>query len=253
MTGEPASIGTAVTDDRFLSGRVMVRQPAQGYRAAIDPVILAAAVPAVAGEVALELGAGVGTASLCLLARQPGLAVTALEVHPELAALARENGIGNALEDRFRVVEGDILAIPPALAPGTFDHVFLNPPYLVRGEGRAAASGWGRIATEEGEAVLEDWIATAVKMAGPKGTITVIHRADSLPRLLSALHQQAGEIALAPLWPTPGRAAKRIVVRARKSSKAPARVVPGLVLHGDDGRFSSAAEAILRDGEAFDF
>ncbi|MEL6264223.1 MAG: methyltransferase, partial [Pseudomonadota bacterium] len=62
-----------MTHDRLLGGRVGLTQPRQGYRAATDPVLLAAAVPAAAGETVLELGIGAGAAVLCLAARVPGL------------------------------------------------------------------------------------------------------------------------------------------------------------------------------------
>lgn len=247
-----APLGEEVTEDRFLAGRLVVRQPAQGYRAAIDPVILGAAVPARSGESALELGTGVGTAALCLLARLTELTVAALELHPGLARLARENARLNGFGDRFGVIEGDVLAIPPAITPGRYDHAFCNPPYLLKSEGRRNASGWRRLATEEGEAALEDWVATALRMVRANGTVTLVHRADALPRLLAALGETVGEIVIAPLWPSQGRSAKRVLVRARKGSRAPARLAPGLVLHEPDGRFTEAAEAILRDGQAFD-
>ncbi len=252
MAASLAPIGDDLTEDQFLSGRLTLRQPAQGYRAAIDPVILAAAIPARADETALDLGAGVGTAGLCLLTRQLDLAVTALELHPDLAALARENARLNRLADHFDVIEGDVLAMPTGLVAGSYDHVLCNPPYLAKGQGRASEVSWRGLATEEGDAVLEDWITAALRMARPGGTVTLVHRGDRVPQLLAALHQRAGEIVLAPLWPALGQSAKRVLVRARKGSKAPARVAPGLVLHGEDGRFTRAAEVILRDGQAFE-
>ncbi len=81
----------AVTEDALLDGRVRLRQPVAGYRAATDPVLLAAACPARAGESALDLGCGAGAAALCLAARVAGMDLHGLEVQPAYAALAREN------------------------------------------------------------------------------------------------------------------------------------------------------------------
>ena len=251
-TTAPPRFGEDLTEDRFLSGRLVVRQPAAGYRAAIDPVILAAALPVRAGDSVVDLGTGVGTAALCLLERQPRLAVAALELHPGLAALARENACLNGFADRLTVIEGDVRTIPEAVVPGTFDHACCNPPYLARDQGRGSPSELRRLATQEGEAELEDWIAAGLRLLRAKGSLTVVHRADALPRLLAALEGRAGGIVIAPLWPRAGQPASRVVVRVRKDSRAPARLAPGLVLHEDDGRYTAAAESVLRHGQPFD-
>jgi tRNA1(Val) A37 N6-methylase TrmN6 len=243
---------TPVTEDAFLGGRLRLRQPAAGYRAAIDPVLLAAAVPAVAGERVADLGCGVATAGLCLLARVPGAAVIGLELQQPLAALAEENAILNGCAERLSVVLGDVAAPPAALAAGSFDHVMLNPPYLEAGSGRAPAQELRRIATVEGAAPLEVWIACALALLRPRGSLTVIHRADRCDRLLAALPADCGERTIFPLWPRQGENAKRILVQARKASSAPLRFLAGLVLHDSAGGYTAAAEAVLRDARGLD-
>src|SRR5574343_1545621 len=86
-----------LTDDKFLCGRLRLWQPAQGYRAATDPVLLAAACPATAGQSVLDLGCGAGAAALCLAARVPDLALAGLELQPEYADLARRNAARNGV------------------------------------------------------------------------------------------------------------------------------------------------------------
>lgn len=242
--------GTAITGDALLGGRVSLRQPARGYRAAIDPVLLAAAVPARAGDRVADLGCGVGAAALCLLARVPDIEVTGLELQGDLVRLAGENAALNGRSGRFHVHEGDILKPPAALAVGRFDQVMINPPYLSAAGGRPPETSGAAAATREGEARLDDWIAAALDLLRPKGRVTIIHRADRLDDLLSALKGRAGEIRVCPLWPTAGRAAKRVIVGARRSVAAPVALAPGLVLHRADGGFTTQAEAILRDAEA---
>jgi tRNA1(Val) A37 N6-methylase TrmN6 len=55
-------------------------------------------------------------------------------------------------------------------------------------------------------------------------------------------------IAIFPLWPRADEAAKRVIVQIRNGSNAPLALLPGLVLHEADGRYTAAADAILRDG-----
>jgi len=238
---------TPLSEDSLLDGRVRLRQPARGYRAAIDPVLLAATVGVGPGESVLDLGCGAGAAALCLLARVPEARVTGLELQNDLAELARKNAALNGRVGRFRVLQGDVGAPPPGLASVGFDYVLLNPPYLPAGRGRLAESSAKAIATEEGAAGLAAWLAAGLRFLRPRGGLAVIHRADRLDELLAALRGGAGEIKVCPLWPAAGRPAKRVLVAARKAVATPLALLPGLVLHQADGRFTPEAEAVLRD------
>jgi len=131
-----------------------------------------------------------------------------------------------------------------------FDHVMANPPHIARGRGTPAQDPAKAAATIEGEAELADWVRFAITMVRDKGSLTFVHRADRIDALLPPLMGRAGEVTIFPLWPAPGRAASRILVQARKQIAAPARLLPGLVLHEAGGRFTPAADAILRGGEA---
>src|SRR5688500_2011285 len=116
-----------LTEDTLLGGRVRLFQPKDGYRAAIDPVLLAAAVPARAGESVLDVGSGTGAAALCLAARVPGVALTGIERDREALALAGRSAQASGVAAEW--VEGDVLAPPAAITSRQFDHVISNPPY----------------------------------------------------------------------------------------------------------------------------
>jgi len=252
-TADPA----AVTVDAVLGGRVRIRQPASGYRAAIDPVVLAAAVPARPGEAVLDVGCGVGTAGLCLAARVPGVQVRGIDVQRELIVLANASAHDNGLADRAEFTVEDLLRPPAHLAAGLFDHVMANPPFVAAGRGSRPPNHGKAMAAVEGEARLADWIRFCVRMVRPKGSVTVIHRADRLDDVLAAMGTGLGELVVFPLWPgmAPGpegepKPAKRIVVRGRKGVATPLRLMPGLVLHTEEGLYTAAAERVLRDGAA---
>jgi tRNA1(Val) A37 N6-methylase TrmN6 len=245
-TADPA----ATSDDTLLGGRVKLRQPREGYRVAIDPVLLAAAIPARAADRVLDIGSGTGAASLCLAARVPGCSIVGLERDPAMARLAAENIARNDVADRVSVIEGDLLLPPAALAPRSFTQVMANPPFLEAARASASPVAARATAAVESEALLADWIDFALSMLRDKGALTVIHRADRLGDLLAALGGRAGGAIVFPLWPGEGKPAKRILLQATKGSAAPLVLAPGLVLHRADGRNSDAAEAILRHGAA---
>ncbi len=237
----------AVSEDALLGGRVRLRQPVAGYRAAIDPVLLAAAVPAEPGEQVLDVGCGVGTAALCLAARVPGCRVFGIEIQRDLVRLAVDNVALNGAEGRVDVMVGDLTSPPPRLAAGSFDHVMANPPYLEAGAEESAPDAAKAAATVESAGDLADWVGFCVRMARHKASVTFIHRADRLDALLAHLRAKAGGIVVFPLWPDANgeRPAKRVIVQARKGSGAPLRLAPGLALHAG-GAFTPSADAVLR-------
>ncbi len=247
-----------VSDDALLGGQVRFTQPCAGYRAAIDPVLLAAAVLARPDDAVLELGIGAGAASLCLAARVAGCRITGLERDPDLAALATDNARRNGFCTRLRVHCSDLRHPPQDLRSpqggyAKFDHVMFNPPYLTAEAtdpsphpSRAAAN------VETAGTGLDVWLETALEFLRHKGWVTVIHRAERLDHLLACLWNRAGSIEVLPLWPKAGRPAKRVIVRARKGVATPLRLGTGLILHAADGSYTAAAAAILRDAAAFE-
>lgn len=239
------------TDGGLLGGRVKFRQPEKGYRVAIDPILLAAAVPAQDGERVLDLGAGAGAAALCLAARVKGCRVDCLEAEEDLARLAAENVSANKLDQRIIVHVGDLRRPPADLTRGGFDHAMMNPPYMKLEAADAPPDQSKRKATVD-ELGIEAWIEAALRFLKPRGRLTLIHRADRIDDLILALAERMGEITLIPLWPRQGEAARRVILRARKGVKSPARISAGLVLHKEDGGFTAEADAILRGGEVLE-
>jgi tRNA1(Val) A37 N6-methylase TrmN6 len=240
------------SEDALLGGRLRLRQPTSGYRVAIDPVFLAAAVPAGPRDSVLYVGCGVGAAALCLAARVPGCRVTGVELQRELVRLAGDNIVLNELSAQVFVMQGDLLSLPPRLAPGAFDHVMANPPFLEAGSATAPPDPGKASAQLEGDADLAAWIRVALAMVRTKGSLTFIHRADRLDALLALLAGKAGEITLYPLWPGRGKPAKRVIVRARKQIASPTRLLVGMILHEDDGAYTAAADAVLRGAAGLD-
>jgi tRNA1(Val) A37 N6-methylase TrmN6 len=238
-----------LTDDKFLCGRVRLLQPEKGYRAATDAVLLAAACPAGPGQSVLDLGCGAGAASLCLGARVSGLRLTGLEVQPEYADLARRNAARNGME--MEVVEGDLAHLPRALRRD-FDHVIANPPWYPPG-GTPSPVAQRALALQV-SLPLSLWVQVATRRLAPGGWLTLIAGADSLPDLLGALAPKLGSAAVLPLAPRQGRAALRVILRARKGGRAPFRLLAPFVIHrgdahdGDRESYTDRANAVLRDG-----
>lgn len=241
-----------MTDDGFLDGRLKILQPDIGYRAATDPVFLAAAMRSKAGESVLELGCGAGVALACLLHRV-AVRATGLELQQEYADLARKNMARNGLN--AEIVQGDLAIMPDILRAQSFDHVMMNPPFYEDFRHSAPQDSGKSIAFLEGPTSLESWILAGMKRLKPLGWLTIIHRTERLNEILAGL-SKAGDIHILPLAPRFGRPAQRVVVQARKGAAGPLKLLSPLILHdgeshradGDD--FSQSIREILRDGKA---
>ncbi len=189
---------------------------------------------------------------MCLAHRVPGVHVTGLELQSDLVELATANITDNALEGRVAILAGDLQSPPACLYPSGFDRVMSNPPFQKAGTHTPPPGAGRALAHGEGSADLPAWIAFCTRMLKPRGTLTLIHRADRLDDLIALLHGRFGAVTLIPLWPKAGRPAKRVIVSARRNARSPALMSPGLVLHETDGSFTPAADAILRDGKALE-
>lgn len=235
-----------LTCDDFLGGALSIWQPRKGYRAGVDAVLLAASVQAKAGQHILELGCGVGTASLCLGARVPDLHLTGVEVQSDYAALARRNGVHN-------VVEADLRQLPTDLRQQQFHHVMMNPPYFDRAQGRRAADT-GRDIGRAGDTPLGDWIDVGIKRVGPKGHLTIIQHIARLPEVLAAVQGRLGAIVLCPISPRAGQAPNLFLLKGQQDGRAPFRMKAPLILHDgpvhSDGKdtYTPQIQGVLRDG-----
>lgn len=236
------------TEDTLLDGKIRLRQPRAGFRAAIDSVLLPAAVAVTNGQTVLDMGAGCGAAALCLAHRVAGVTITGIEIQPPLVRLAGDNARANGFAGRIDIMAGDIARPLPPRIGGPFDHVMLNPPYLEPSRSRSPAGQDRVMAHMESGAGLEIWIRRAHDLLRHKGYMTLIHRADRLDDVIAGFGGRFGGITVCPLWPKPGRPAKRVLVRARKGAATPFALTAGLILHQDNGDFTAAADAVLRGG-----
>ena len=247
MNATPEQID--VTENALLNGRVRLRQPARGYRAGMDAALLAAACPALPGQRVMEAGCGAGAVLMQIAARRPGVTLTGLERDAAMAGLAAENAGLNGWADRIDVHQGEVAAGFRALGLEPFDWAVSNPPFF-DDPGALRAPAPGKRDAWMADDGLAAWTGFLLKAVKEGGRMVVIHRADRLADLLTLLGDKAGSFAVRPVHPYADEPAKRVLVHAVKTGRAPLRLLPPLILHDrDGGKHSAEAEAILR-GEA---
>ena len=242
-----------VTIDDCLSGAIKVVQPKSGYRAGIDPILLAASIPAKFGQSVLELGCGVGTASLALAHRVAGLNITVVEVQPSYAKLALRNADLNNLP--LSVVCADLAELPSEIRDQQFDHVFANPPYFDRKSSTPSDDiGRDRAIGENDE--LNMWLSVAAKRVKPKGYVHFIFRTERMDEFLRLMPNSLGSRVITPIVPRHGRQSTLFMAHACKNGQAAFRLESPLILHkgefhqqdGED--YSQKISKVLRDGDA---
>ncbi len=233
-----------ITRDYMLGGTVAIAQPKFGFRVGTDAVFLAASVGVNRGRI-LDLGAGVGGVSLCLATRLNNVRITAVELDPVLVALAQKNVVANGFDDRLSVLPGDVQALPPFLG-SSFDHVISNPPFHFA-TGTKPQNRRQALARMGDGSKLDDWVKAAMWAVKPRGRISFICRADRGGELVNLfVNAGASETLQFPLWPRPMVPAGRVIIQVRKSVMGPDAILPGLVVHNDDGTFTAAASRIMK-------
>ena len=240
------------TEDRLLGGRVRLRQPRVGYRAGMDAALLAAAVQGAPGERAIEAGCGPGAALLQAASRNPEVCFVGVEREDAAAELAGVNIALNEVEGRAEIVLADVALGFQPLGRQPFDFAFCNPPFFddprtLRAPHPARAAAW------MADAGLEAWTKFLLKAVREGGRLTVIHRAERLPDLLELLGTKAGSFQVRPVHPFADAPAKRVLVRAVKTGRAPLQLLPPLILHERGGGHTREADAVLRGEAALDW
>ncbi len=230
-----------------LNKRVRLYQPENGFRTSLDSVMVAAACPIQSQQSLLDIGCGVGSIGLCVLKRVPDVSLTGVDIQEDHIALCEKNALENRLSGQVNFVCDDIRRY----REGGFDHVICNPPYEDVGtylvspsQSKALAKGHIEVSRK-----LDDWIEAGFHNLKNGGTFTIIHKADFLQRIMLLLGKRFGAVEIIPLWPRAGVASKRVIVRAIRNRKSPAKLHPGLVLHEEDGEYTSEANKILREME----
>ena len=225
-----------LTEDAFLGGRLLLRQPRSGHRAGHDAVLLAAATAARQGNRVVDFGAGVGAAGLAVASRVAGVDLLLVEIDPRLARLARDNAAANGIKAEVAALDvtssAETFAAAGLLADSV-DVVLMNPPFNDAHRHRASPDEARAAAHVAGPATLEGWVQAARRVLKSGGALTLIWRADGIADVLAVLARGFGSLQIQPVHGEAAKPAIRVLLRAIKGGRAPARLYRGLVLNNE--------------------
>jgi len=249
-----AVVDAVVDARRALFPRGLV-QPAGGFRFGADTLLLSAfaarSLPpagarrpkALAG---LDLGTGCGAASLGLLLLRPelDLTLTGIDSGPEMVRSAAQNARALGLDGRFRAELADVNDFRrPGPGPG-FDLALANPPFRLRGTGRACADEARNRARFEGPGGLAAFAACAARTLRPDGRLFVVHLAERLPELMRVLedHGLPPRRAL-PVQGKAGQDPRLVLLECLRTGRTGFALLAPLALYGPDGSLTPEAAA----------
>lgn len=260
--GPPAgSLPIPASCDAFFGGRFHLLQPKSGgFRAGLDALLLAASLPASRRGACADLGAGAGAAAFAALVRCAHLDIVLAERDPVMLALARasialpENA---RLAARMRVAELDVLGRRTAreaagLPDSGFGTVITNPPFHPAGGRQSPDPLRAAARAIPAPGFLAGWIRTAAALLEHGGLFAMIARPDALGPIIEAAGNRLGDLRIKPVHAAEGRPAIRILVHARKGSRAPLSLLAPLVLHGEDGAPTPLADRVALGEAAID-
>ncbi|MAV86613.1 MAG: methyltransferase [Rhodospirillaceae bacterium] len=230
----------------LLDGRLKMLSADGGYRAAIDPVLLAASISIRKGEQILDMGCGTGAATLCLAIRNPFAQAIGVDNQAMLIDIAKKIATLNRLEGNVEFKNIDLLDLHTSEKAPKFDHVMANPPYMKKGSVRPSPDPLKVAANIENNAVLIDWLRVSFKVVAIGGTVTFIHRYERRDELIAVM-EKYGSVSVFPIWSRmPGKTARRVIIKCRKGASDKTKILDGLILHRINGDYTDKANAILR-------
>lgn len=230
------------TLDSFYAGRIHVLQKKKGYRFSLDAPLLADFIPTGSRDEMLELGAGSGIISL-LLSIKPFEHITAIELQPALADLARRNVQLNHLDNRITVKEMDLRSFSPGR---TFDKIFSNPPYYKKGRGHISPSQERAIARHEITCDIFDVMKVTTDCLDPSGSAYFIYPCRQEDYFMEALHRYKLGIRCRRNVVPRADSPPNLFLSAVDFTGEDEELLPPLIMYEEEGRYSREAEEIFR-------
>lgn len=239
--GDPVLPERDETLGSFFHGRIRVLQKKHGYRFSVDAPLLADFIKTSAADEVLELGTGSGIISL-LLSIKPFKKITALEIQPRLADLARRNVLLNGLEDRIEVVRTDLTVFEPGRR---FDLIFSNPPYIKRGAGILSPTGEKAAAKHELFCGLTDVLGRSAAWLRENGRACFIYPERRRKDFLDAARNVGfGVRRLRPVRPRVDEAPNLFLAELSFEQKDNPELGPFIIFR-EDGAYTEEAEAVF--------
>lgn len=225
-------------DDLHRNGYLLIQDPKR-FCFGVDAVLLSGFATVKKGESVLDLGTGTGVIPILLEAKSQGQRFVGLEIQQESAEMAQRSILLNGLEEKIKIVQGDIKEIETFFSASSFDVVTANPPYMNDGGGLKNQYNPKAIARHEILCSLEDIVRGACRMLKTGGRFYMVHRPHRLTDLLVTLRQYRLEPKrIRFVHPYLDRKPNMVLIEAVRSGRPMVQILPPLVVYDRDGNYT---------------
>lgn len=237
------------TLERLNIGNLQCIQPKQGYRFSVDAILLADFLKVKPDDRLIDLGTGIGIIPLLSTVLTPAREIVGLELQTGLMQIAQRNIELNSLDERIRIIHGDVKQISQLFRAGEFDALCSNPPYRKVGSGRLNPDTEQAIARHEVACQLEDLLRAAKYLIRPGGKVFLIYLSERLSELLGGLSRYRLEPKkIRCIHTAVHTPASFVLVEAHRDAASGVLVLPPLFLYNEENVYSSEAKRILHEG-----
>lgn len=244
----PAELCDGESLDDLQNGYFII-QSEKGFRYGMDAVLLAGYASVRPGEKVLDMGTGTGILPILLAAKTPGESFTGLEIQEKSACMARRSVAYNGLQDRIRIVTGDIKEAAAVFGPASFDVVVSNPPYMTGNHGLLNAEQSRAIARHEVLCTLEDLVRETARVLTSRGRFYLVHRPFRLAEIISVLkayHLEPKRMRL--VYPYVDKEPNMVLLEACRGGNPRIQVEKPLIVYEKPGVYTDEIREIYGDG-----
>ena len=222
-------------DDLQRNGYRIIQNPDK-FCFGMDAVLLSGFARAKEGSSVLDMGTGTGIIPILMEARTNAAHLTGLEIQEESADMARRSVALNGLEEKIRIVTGDIREAGSLFAAASFDVITCNPPYMIGQHGLVNPEDAKAIARHEILCTLEDVVRQAAGLLKPGGNFFMVHRPFRLVEIMVLLRQYRLEPKRMQLvYPFVDKEPNMVLIEANRGGKPRMTVEKPLIIYREPG------------------
>jgi len=225
-------------DDLQYKG-LRIIQKKEGFRFGLDAVLLANFADVKKSDTVIDLGTGTGIIPILIAGKTEAKSVIGLEIQEDMAEMAQRSITMNGMDDRVKIVCGDIKESVELFGASKFNVVVSNPPYMNCGAGLVNTSDTKAISRHEIKCTLEDVIKAAAKLLVTGGQLAMVHRPNRLVDIVWLMRKYSIEPKyIRFVHPSPYKKANLLLIKGTRQGGVELKMLEPLYVYNENGEYT---------------